>query len=225
MPKEAGSRAMTKYEPPTFQKANFHCPHCGVHARQYWKYVFFYHNLTPAHAEYQTSIKLNFCNNCDKLSIWFEGKMIYPLASSAPMPVDEMPDDVKQDYFEARNIVVQSPRAAAALLRLALQKLMPHLGKSGKNLNADIAELVKDGLPQKIQKALDSLRVIGNNAVHPGQIDLKDDTATPTALFELLNMIVDVMIAQPKRVDAIYEKVPDSAKEAIQKRDRPVGGS
>jgi hypothetical protein len=148
--------------------------------------------------------------------------IIYPKASSAPMPTEEMPTDVADDYSEARKLVGDSPRAAAALLRLAVQKLMPHLGEKGEDINHDIGELVKKGLPEKIKKGLDSLRVIGNNAVHPGQIDLKDDKATATSLFELLNMIVDVMIAQPRRVEEIYAKVPESAKEAIQKRDRPA---
>ena len=51
------------------------------------------------------------------------------------------------------------------------------------------------------------------------EIDLKDDADTAIALFELLNMIVDVMITQPKRVDEIYGKIPSGAKEAIRRRD------
>ncbi len=63
------------------------------------------------------------------------------------------------------------------------------------------------------------MRVIGNNAVHPGELDLRDDKETALALFELLNMIVEVMITQPKKVDEIYEKLPEGAKEAIERRD------
>jgi hypothetical protein len=79
--------------------------------------------------------------------------------------------------------------------------------------------LVKRGLPQKIQKALDSVRVIGNNAVHPGYLDLKDDTQTAIALFDLVNFIVDVMIVQEKKVDNLYDRIPQSVKEQIVKRD------
>jgi len=146
--------------------------------------------------------------------------MLYPISSVAPLPAKDMPNDAKKDFEEARNVVGSSPRAAAALLGLALQELMIHLGEKAENLNDDIASLVKKGLPQKIQRALDGIRVIGNNAVHPGQIDLKDDKQTAITMFELMNTIVEVMITQPKQIDEIYGKLPKSAKDAIEERDK-----
>jgi hypothetical protein len=63
-----------------------------------------------------------------------------------------------------------SPRGAAVLLRLAIHKLCKHLGESGENLYDDIASLVEKGLSPTIQKYLDVVRVIGNEAVHHGNI-------------------------------------------------------
>jgi hypothetical protein len=129
-----------------------------------------------------------------------------------------MPPAVKEDYEEAAKIATMSPRGAAALLRLAIQKLCIHLGGSGSNLNDDIGMLVSKGLPQTMQKALDSVRVIGNNAVHPGQIDANDVGLTDK-LFPLVNLIVEYMISMPARVGNLYESLPDGAKSAVEKRD------
>ena len=145
---------------------------------------------------------------------------MYPCLSTAPLPYDDMPSDVKEDFLEARDVVEISPRAAAALLRLALQKLMKHLGQEGKDINKDIRELVKRGLPVKIQEALDSLRVYGNEAVHPGEIDLKDDKETALKLFKLLNIIVHDMIIQPKEIEELFNRIPPLKLEGIKNRDK-----
>ena len=129
-----------------------------------------------------------------------------------------MPPDVRSDYAEAAGIVDTSARGAA-LLRLAIQKLMMHLGEPGKNLNDDIGALVKKGLDAKVQRALDAVRVIGNNAVHPGTIDLKDDKPTAIKLFGLVDYIVESQISTPKQIDAIYDTLPSTAVAAIDKRD------
>ena len=79
-------------------------------------------------------------------------------------------------------------------------------------------------MPDKLQRAADSVRVIGNNAVHPGQIDLKDDISTAITLFHLLNVIVNIMITQPNRIDDFYSRIPDSSKKAINERDSRKNG-
>ena len=129
--------------------------------------------------------------------------MIYPSTGTAPPPNPDLPKDIKADYEEARSISSTSPRGAAALLRLVIQRLCIELGEEGKDLNTDIANLVKKGLNEKVQKVLNSVRVIGNEAVNPGQMDLRDDAETARKLFDLVNLIVEMMITQPKRVDAI----------------------
>ena len=91
------------------------------------------------------------------------------------------------------------------------------IGEKGKDLNADIANLVKKGLPHKIQQALDIVRVIGNNAVHPGQIDIEDDQETTLRLFELVNFIAKTMISEPKEIAAMYNKLPENSRTAIEK--------
>lgn len=178
----------------------------------------------------RTQLQINglhqaYCTHCGDKSIWKSkdgdsGEMLWPLGiANAPLPHDAMPDDVKSDYIEAREICGRSPRGAAALLRLAIQKLVIHLGRPGKNLNGDISELVKAGLPVQIQQSLDIVRVTGNNAVHPGELRVEDDPEITNALFGLINLIVDNRIAEPERIRMLYEKLPAGAKDGIQKRD------
>jgi len=149
-----------------------------------------------------------------------DGTMVVPDMEGVPYPNDDLIDDIKEDYMEARSVLSRSPRGAAALLRLALQKLCKQLGESGRDINSDIANLVKKGLRPSIQKALDIVRVTGNESVHPGVLDMKDNREVALKLFELVNLIADVMISEPKRVDELYETVvPDEKKKAIAGRD------
>jgi hypothetical protein len=104
---------------------------------------------------------------------------------------------------------------------VAIQKLCKELGESGDNINDDIASLVRKGLDPRIQKAMDFLRVVGNNAVHPGQIDLRDDHSTAEALFGLVNLICEKMISEPKHVEELYQKLPEEVRKKIEKRDAP----
>jgi len=165
-------------------------------------------------------LRLSQCTHCQKLTIWLNQKMIYPDVTGIPTANPDMDKDIIDDYNEASSILNKSPRGATALLRLAIQKLCKQLGEEGKNINDDIANLVKKGLSPMIQQSLDVVRVIGNNAVHPGQIDLKDDVVIANKLFNLVNIIAQVMISQPKEIEKLYGGLPENQKKAIEKRDK-----
>ena len=155
------------------------------------------------------------CYHCQQFAIWVCDKLIWPTAQQGPHPNLDLPAHIKADYDEAGRILNLSPRGAAALLRLCIQKLCMHLGEAGISIDADIASLIKKGLPDKIGKALDIVRVVGNEAVHPGELDLKDDYETAYKLFELINIIADYLITQPKKIDDIFETLPTNKKEGI----------
>lgn len=207
---------MISYKARKFLKTSFNCPHCGAYSQQEWFNA--YQSTAPGGLV--PDLWFAFCRHCKKYSIWRKKRMIYPSCAIGPLPNPDLPDDIKADYEEARSIVSLSPRGAAALLRLAIQKLCKHLGEEGKNLNTDIANLVKKSLPSKVQKSLDIVRVVGNEAVHPGQFDPKDNARIAGKLFSLVNLIAEVMITQPKHVDNLYKSLPEGKKKAIVKRDK-----
>jgi len=124
------------------------------------------------------NIFISRCYSCGDITVWKHDTILYPPTRYEVEPNPDLPDDVRADFDEARSVLDLSPRSAAAMLRLCIQKICMHLGEPGKNLNDDIGSLVRKGLNARAQKALDIVRVVGNNAVHPGELDLRDDRET-----------------------------------------------
>ena len=165
-------------------------------------------------------IVLAWCTICESETVFVDGRLVFPAASEAPKAVANMPDEILADFEEARQIFSKSPRGAAALLRLAIEKLCPILGAKKANINKMIKQLMEeDKISPMLQKALDTVRVIGGEAVHPGKMDLSDDHATAAILFELVNVIVERGIVEPNRIDGIYASLPATKLAAIAKRD------
>lgn len=205
-------------------KSSYICPHCGAFAS---------HSSGPGCMIPPLRMKRDpkedhlwreglyclVCSACDELTLFFRSRMVWPCNLVGPPPIEGMPDEIRAHYEEARGIAEASPRAAAALLRLAVQKRCKHLGEKGENINQDISNLVRKGLSVEVQKALDIVRVIGNNAVHPGQIDLDDSPQVCEQLFGIVNLIIDRMIIEPKKLEELFSSLPASSLQAIQKRD------
>ncbi|SPF51423.1 conserved hypothetical protein [Candidatus Desulfosporosinus infrequens] len=209
-----------EYTAPEFGLDAFDCPQCGAFAHQIWKHCVLATNGDSNDFISIENLSVSLCGRCKEFSYWNKVReMIYPSKSIAPLPTIDMPEDVSKDYNEARSIFEKSPRASAALLRLAIQKICVALGEKGKNINDDIAILVTKGLPTSIQKALDIVRVVGNNAVHPGEINIDDNPSIALSLFKLLNLIVDTMITQPKEINELFDFLPEGARRSIERRD------
>ena len=237
------------HTPPSIGATAFNCPHheCGAFAHQSWRCLE-PRTITPKvtaenRAELMARLSadpaivlptdrsayvreghvqglfVSQCSRCNEIAIWVKGRIAWPSHGDAPRPNPDLPPSVLEDYEEAGAIASVSPRGAAALLRLAVEKLCRELVPDKNNLNDRIAELFKRGLNQDIQRALDSVRVVGNHAVHPGQIDFKDDPAKVTTLFGLINFVAQVMITNPKELAEIYESLPEDDRKNIKKRD------
>ncbi len=213
-----------KYVAPEKGKGSFTCPHC--HTLSLMRYGTHHHNDDKfiAHTKlgdvFQNELYIAKCVNCGNKIIWINGDYIYPDIVAEEPNVD-MPESVKQLYNEAGLIYNKSPRAACALLRLAIDRLCNELGEVDRDINNNIGALVKKGLSKDIQQALDVVRVVGNKAVHPGVIAFDvDDKNTAIKLTRLLNIITRRMITEPKEIASMYEDLPESAKESINNRDK-----
>ena len=226
---------------PSLASSAYTCPHCGVLSPVAWSVLYYGNseqsgNLPPgivAAKRATPDLSLGLCAHCSSPTVWLgqlyppnqqTGLMLYPTDAPGPGPHPDMPATVAADYEEARSIVARSPRGAIALLRLAAETLLRELGGDTGRLNDLIGSMVAEGLSVQVQQALDALRVTGNNAVHPGQI-VTDDPAVATSLFGLLNLVVEQQITQPRSVQAVFDALPEAAREAIARRDSPAPGS
>lgn len=227
--------------PPSVSLHAFNCPKCRAYAKVTWyqmgKTAFIVRNGPPIGGSraatpmqenvtvtssygVESGFYISTCSHCFKSLLWKDTEIAYPqVGLVGPPPAQDMPKDIAADYDEARSIADRSARGAAAILRLCLQKLCKALGQKGENINADIGSLVEKGLAAEVQEALDTLRIAGNSAVHPGELDLRDTPETVVALMGLLNFVVEAMITEPNKRKALFSKMPKGAKDAIAKRD------
>ena len=206
------------YTAPKYQAGAFNCLYCQAYAHQKWFPLF----LCKGGFEELTS-SVSECSRCNQRSYWIKEKLAHPPQCSAPFAVKDMPEAVREYYNEAREVSVASPRAAAALLRLAAKKLCEHLGEYESNLNRAIGNLSKKGLPESVIKSLDTVRIVGNEGgAHEGQIDLtgKDNREVVDKLFWLINFIIEKTITEPQEVEGMFASLPEDKKQGVETRDK-----
>jgi hypothetical protein len=216
-------------------KATMKCPHCGVtvHLEESHQTVgvgeegLWYSYFSKCPACKQSVIRLQN----EPESIVFGGYtqfnlLVFPRGVSRPKAPPKVDKKLGALYDEAGLICEDSPRAAGALLRRALQQLIREkCGIEKKTLDAEIAELLgKNTLPSHISTIIDAVRVVGNFSAHPlkntntgeiidveiGEIDL---------CFEVLDALFDFYYVSPAKtaakVEALNKKLQDAGKKPI----------
>lgn len=91
---------------------------------------------------------------------------IIPTSDAKPLPI-YVPEQIREDYKEAYDILYISPKSSAALSRRCLQSMIHDFWNiREKNLNAELTAL-KPKIEPVLWEALNGLRCIGNIAAHP----------------------------------------------------------
>ncbi len=221
-----------EYCMPELDRKSFNCPHCGAFANQRWyslmfnKYdtkVIFSNNNGPISRSkdiifLDDNFRASKCDHCEKLVLWNDQKIIYPRSITVESPNPDMPEVAKGLYMESAKILQDSPRASAALLRLALQEILNKVVEGGeKNSINDNIGILSEGVDETTQKALDLIRINGNNAAHLGEIQIEEENTE--CMYKILNIIVQKTISDKKQIDDLYNNnVSENQKKSIKER-------
>ncbi len=124
----------------------------------------------------------------------------------APLP-DDPPDrpDVSSDlaapealspklvplFREATDIADRSPASACALLRMLLLMLIKHAGARGRHLKNDLGDLVNNGAPVGLLRAMDVAGISDAEARQPAQINLANGHSDVRNLMVLVHVFVN----------------------------------
>ncbi|MBN1293897.1 MAG: DUF4145 domain-containing protein [Candidatus Latescibacteria bacterium] len=205
------------YIPPAFKKNAYNCPHCNAYATQLWGKmgVSVDNNFVRL-----SDFSISRCKHCMSFSVWKDSELIYPDTAKGMEPNPELPEEIQNIFKEAYSIIGKSPGSASALLRICIRKLCAHLGETGENIDKDIASLVDRGMNPKIRDSLEIMRVIGENSAPPGVIDFGDSFDSALQLCQLINIIAEVMISHPRKIDEIYASIPDGKQNLSVSRDK-----
>lgn len=208
------------------------CPHClvEIHSNSTINGTV----MQQGHMGFQ--VEFQDCPSCKKLIIelangpivdmngygWINkqrstSRFVYPMASSRPVPA-EVPINLASDYLEAATVLVNSPKASAALSRRILQAIIhDHAGIKKRNLFEEIQALIDaKTVPTHITDELDLIRHIGNWAAHPNRyettgeiVDVEPNEAE--ACLDAIDGLFDFYFVQPakslQRRQAIQQKI------------------
>lgn len=140
------------------------------------------------------------------------GEKIHPKTTSIKKPNNDMPQNIKDLYIEASSVFELSPRSALAIIRLALDLLCIELGANNKDSLYNKVEWLynENVINSEIKELAHGVRGLGNDAVHPRNIDDQIDKNDAELVFELLNIIVEEKITKVNRKNELVNKFKTS---------------
>lgn len=170
--------------------------------------------------------RASVCVSCKQGSVWRGDQLVYPGISQAPSPHPSMPDGARELYEEAALVLPLSRRAAAALARASLERLLRSLPNADSKARLDdlIASL-SSRVSHRLWQTLTALRYLGNSSLHEDTqselvtLYLEGDAAEVVEpVFGAINAIVEEVIVQPTVADDLYSMIPESVRAAAERK-------
>ena len=212
------------YVPPSINSDAFTCPHCGVNSQMVVNPIVknrsipdplplfthgnrtdFWNFCMSAFEAYDCfAAQTKTCAHCGKFSLWVNGDMVWP-ELPAVQPSEYLPETARKAFDEAQKVIGRSPQCACAMLRLSLERLVVHLGGTGRNLRDKVLSL---NLSPNIERLCDACRIVGNDAVHEGLLFVEPDDTYDRAvrLSNFVNWITERTLAADAAADKILNR-------------------
>ena len=215
------------------------CPHCSVAFRDIWnRQRLKYDNSSDANWICLSAV----CPECHKPSIkimyktstgvpvldavsevFSEERWVFPMSRLSTNIPDEVPDDLRTDYFEANDVLLISPRSSATLSRRIMETVLHQQGYVQNKLSDQIDAVRNEPdpdkkLPSALLKIIDTVRLFGNFSAHPKRnlktlqiIDVEPGEAA--ICLEVIAAMFDHYYVRPaveaKRLESINEKLKE----------------
>jgi hypothetical protein len=149
-------------------------------------------------------------------------EIVFPVAKSIDIP-SEVPENYRDDLYEAHQVLETSPKSSAALCRRILQKIFHDIFNiKRRDLSQEIDEFINNAkAPTYLVEAIDAIRQIGNFAAHPikntntGAIS-DVELGEAEWLLEVIEALFDFTFVQPEKLkqrkEALNKKLNDHGK-------------
>lgn len=174
------------------------CSKCGN--RCYWEII----------TKYKLRTKEKDSRNLDDYET--EEKIIYRNISLIGIdPNEDLTNEQKQLFNEAKDIFDISPKAAGALLRCVIERILrdKFQAKHSQSLLGTILNdaNVKDELGHDIIQLCETCKLIGNDASHSSLMIYEDESKQEVELlFELINAIAEELQSKPRKRQDMLDK-------------------
>ena len=125
-------------------------------------------------------------------------------------PNEDLTNEQKQLFNEAKDIFDKSPKAAGALLRCVIERILRD--KFQEHSQSLLGSILKDKniqneLGHEIIQLCETCRLIGNDASHSSLIIYEDESKQEVELlFELINAIAEELLSKPRKRQEMLDK-------------------
>ncbi len=196
------------------------CPHCGNKTILELKSTIIEVDTVKPFGDDGPSELINIqsyvlqCRTCGEVSLYrdwnfqdeptdvYAAKQLYPGEKN----LVDVPQAIRDSYFEAKKVEKNSPTAFAVLIRRALEYLCKDKEASGRNLKEQIDDLaLKEVIPKTLARMAGALRYFGNLGAH--STDTKIGIQEAEMMDDFFIAVIEYVYIAPGKLKKLEESL------------------